>query len=150
MSYKNNWKNYLTNYVFKEDILNFKREIEDDDMLYDNNIFIMSKEPTSTKCIKLSKKQLESYYHQYVNKVTHNKYINHGWFRYAGSKNKKKSEKILKKYYKYIKIEKEDRDYVNVNCEDWDDKVLYLREYQAANGATLLNIFDDDDSNDDY
>ena len=35
MTDNNKWINHFTNYVLKEDILNFKREIEDNNMLYD-------------------------------------------------------------------------------------------------------------------
>ena len=147
---KNEWETYFTDYVLKEDIINFNREIENSDMLYDNNLFIMSKEPTSTIYKKLSREQSESYYYQYVNKVTHNKYKNNGWFRYGGKKNKKKSEQMLKKYHKYIRLKRDERKFVKENCEDWDDDILYLRDYRNAVGATLLNIFDDEEFYDDY
>ena len=147
---KNEWENYFTNYVLKEDILNFNREIENSDMLYDNNLFIMTKEPTSTIYKKLSREQSESYYYKYVNKVTHNKYKNNGWFRYARTKNQKKTEQMLKKYHKYIRLKRDERKFVKENCEDWDDDILYLRDYRNAVGATLLNIFDDEEFYDDY
>ena len=53
MTDNNKWKIFFTDYVLKENILNFKREIEDNKMLYDSDIFIMLKEPTSTIYKKL-------------------------------------------------------------------------------------------------
>ena len=143
MSHNNKWKNNFTNYVLKEDILNFEREIENDNMLYDNNVFMMSKEPTSIIYKKLSNKQAETYYYKYIKKTAYDIYKNNGWFRYAGKKNKKRSEKILKKYYKYIKIKDDEYRYVKKNCEDWEDDSTYYQDLYT-NGPTLLNIFQDD------
>ena len=149
MKDNNKWINHFTNYVLKEDILNFKREIEDNNMLYDNDIFVMAKEPTSTIYKKLSNKQAETYYYKYIKKTTYDIYINHGWFRYAGKKNKNMSEKILKKYYKYIKIKHHEYRYVKKNCEDWEDDSTYYQNLYT-NGPTLLNIFQDENFLNDY
>ena len=118
-------------------------------MIYDNNIFIISKEPTSTMYKKLSMLEEESYYHKYIKKNKYDINKNHGWFRYAGKKNKDISERILKKYYKYIKIKNYEYNSVKENCEDWDDEKIH---YQAlyTNGPTLLNIFQDEDFLNDY
>ena len=149
MKDNNKWINHFTNYVLKEDILNFEREIEDNNMLYDNDIFVMAKEPTSTIYKKLSNEQAESYYYQYIKKSAYDIYKNHGWFRYAGKKNKNMSKKILKKYYKYIKVKDYEYRYVKKNCEDWEDGSTYYQNLYA-NGPTLLNIFQDENFLDDY
>ena len=149
MTDNNKWKIFFTDYVLKENILNFKREIEDNNMLYDNDIFVMAKEPTSTIYKKLSNKQAETYYYKYIKNTTYDIYINHGWFRYAGKKNKNMSEKILKKYYKYIKVKDYEYRYVKKNCEDWEDDSTYYQNLYT-NGPTLLNIFQDENFLDDY